>query len=98
MSLVDTIHIGFPKTATTWVQEKLLSSLPEVASLGKPYTVDINYREVLNDLRRQLAVRYVGDSRHSQAQVAYLLGFTDVSAFSHAFKRWTGVPPSQYAA
>ena len=54
------------------------------------------YRGVLNTLRQQLAVRYLHDSRHSQAQIAYLLGFTDVSSFSHAFKRWTGSSPSQF--
>ncbi|MEO1019238.1 MAG: AraC family transcriptional regulator [Pseudomonadota bacterium] len=56
----------------------------------------ISYRELLNQLRRQLALRYLNDGRHTQAQIAYLLGFTDVSAFSHAFKRWTGSSPSRY--
>lgn len=55
-----------------------------------------NYRGLLEALRRQLALRYLNDNRHNQAQVAYLLGFTDVSSFSHAFKRWTGSPPSRY--
>lgn len=56
----------------------------------------VTYRDLLNDLRRQLALRYLNDGFHSYAQIAYLLGFADVSAFSHAFKRWTGSPPSRY--
>ncbi len=56
----------------------------------------ISYRDLLNQLRRQLALRYLSNGHHTQAQIAYLLGFTDVSAFSHAFKRWTGLPPSRY--
>lgn len=57
---------------------------------------DISYRDLLNQLRRQLALRYLSDGHHTHAQIAYLLGFTDVSAFSHAFKRWTGSPPSRF--
>ena len=56
----------------------------------------VTYRVLLNDLRHQLAVRYLTEGRHTHTETAYLLGFTDVSAFSHAFKRWTGSPPSSY--
>jgi len=56
----------------------------------------VTYRDLLTDLRRELAVRYLSDRCHSSAQIAYLLGFTDASTFSHAFKRWTGRPPSRY--
>ena len=55
------------------------------------------YRDILNQIRRDLALRYLTDGNHTYAQIAYMLGFTDVSAFSHAFKRWTGSPPSRYA-
>ena len=34
--LVDVIHIGFPKTGTTWLQLALIPRMPEIASLGKP--------------------------------------------------------------
>lgn len=56
----------------------------------------LSYRDLLNQLRHDLALRYLTDGNHTHAQIAYLLGFTDVSAFSHAFKRWTGLSPSQY--
>jgi len=32
----------------------------------------------------------------SVSEVAYLLGYTDVSSFSRAFKRWAGVSPRSY--
>jgi AraC-like DNA-binding protein len=49
---------------------------------------------VLEDMRRELAVRYLEDPKLSISQVAWLLGFSEVAAFTHAFRRWTGMPPS----
>jgi AraC-like DNA-binding protein len=55
----------------------------------------LNFTEVLQQLRRDLAVRYLDDPKLHISKIAWLLGFNDVSAFTHAFKRWTGKPPSQ---
>jgi AraC-like DNA-binding protein len=40
-------------------------------------------------------VRYLDDRKLHVSKIAWLLGFRDVSAFTHAFKRWTGKTPSQ---
>ena len=55
----------------------------------------LNFTEVLQQLRRELAVRYLDDPKLHISKIAWLLGFNDVSAFTHAFKRWTGKTPSQ---
>jgi AraC-like DNA-binding protein len=55
----------------------------------------LNFTEILQQLRRDLAVRYLNDRKLHVSKVAWLLGFRDVSAFTHAFKRWTGKTPSQ---
>ena len=39
-------------------------------------------------------MRYVEDPDVPISRIAWLLGFEDVSSFSHAFKRWTGVAPA----
>jgi AraC-like DNA-binding protein len=54
------------------------------------------FRDVLNDLRREMAQAYLRDGRHTIAEITYLLGFSETAAFSRAFKRWTGVAPSRY--
>lgn len=54
------------------------------------------YREVLDSTRRSLAEDYLADGRHSQAQIAYMLGFSDQSNFSRAFKRWTNMSPKEF--
>ena len=56
----------------------------------------LNYRDVLESTRRSLAEDYLRDRKHSLAQIAYLLGFSDQSNFSRAFKRWTSMSPRQY--
>ena len=53
----------------------------------------LNFTEILQQLRRDLAVRYLDDRKLHVSKIAWLLGFNEVSAFTHAFKRWTGKTP-----
>jgi AraC-like DNA-binding protein len=52
-----------------------------------------SYREVLNQLRHELACGYLADPHISTGEVAFLLGFSELSAFYRAFRRWTGTTP-----
>ncbi|MFD1191374.1 AraC family transcriptional regulator [Phenylobacterium conjunctum] len=54
---------------------------------------DASFEAVLDALRRDMAQAYLSDGRLSVNETAYLLGFSDPSAFSRAFKRWTGKAP-----
>jgi AraC-like DNA-binding protein len=51
---------------------------------------------ILADLRKGLALRYVGTRDVDLSEVAFLLGFSQSSAFHRAFKRWTGETPLAY--
>jgi AraC-like DNA-binding protein len=55
----------------------------------------LNFTEILQHLRRDLAVRYLDDPKLRVSKIAWLLGFKEVSAFTHACKRWTGKTPRQ---
>ncbi len=48
----------------------------------------------MDEVRHELARRYMADERLALGEVAYLLGFSDPSAFHRAFKRWTGTTPA----
>jgi AraC-like DNA-binding protein len=52
------------------------------------------YEEVVDQLRRSLALQYVKEPSLSLSQIAWLLGYEGSSSFNHAFVRWTGRSPS----
>jgi AraC-like DNA-binding protein len=54
------------------------------------------FEKVLNELRCKLALRHLEDDKLSVSEVAYLVGFSDPAAFSHAFKQWTGSSPRAF--
>jgi AraC-like DNA-binding protein len=53
------------------------------------------FGEILERLRQSLASRYLADDRMSVQQIAWLLGYSEPGAFTHAFKRWTGKTPGR---
>ncbi len=54
------------------------------------------FAKLLSDVRRELGFRYLRDPRIAIAEVGFLLGFGDVTAFHRAFRRWTGTTPARY--
>jgi AraC-like DNA-binding protein len=55
----------------------------------------LSFASVLDEMRRELALRYLTDAKLSISQVAWLLGFQEAGALTHAFRRWTGQTPSE---
>jgi AraC-like DNA-binding protein len=54
------------------------------------------YTELLDQLRRDLALHHLAEPRLTVSEIAFLLGFSSQSAFGRAFRRWTGVAPLTY--
>jgi AraC-like DNA-binding protein len=50
----------------------------------------LTFAGVLQRLRSDLAKRHLADETLSISEIAWLLGYQDVSGITHAFKRWTG--------
>ena len=57
---------------------------------------DTSYTELLSETQRELALIYIRDSNRSIGEITYLLGFSEPSNFTRAFKRWTGQSPAEY--
>ena len=55
-----------------------------------------SFQKVLQEVRRELAVRYLSDGRLKALEVAMLLGYSNFSSFTTAFKSWYDMPPAAY--
>ncbi|MEJ2532884.1 MAG: AraC family transcriptional regulator ligand-binding domain-containing protein [Halioglobus sp.] len=54
------------------------------------------FKELVQEARLHLAHKYLRERNCSVLETAYLLGFSEASTFSRAFKRWTGMAPAEY--
>jgi AraC-like DNA-binding protein len=59
-------------------------------------TEGTGWQQVVDELRRDLAVRLLADGRRSIEQVAVNLGYVDARSLHRAFRKWTGVAPGAY--
>lgn len=57
---------------------------------------DTSYQDILDETRLTLATQYLRQQHYSIGDVAFLLGFSDFSNFSRAFKKWTDQTPTNY--
>ncbi len=55
-----------------------------------------NFKKLVDELRRELALSYLERTQHSMGEISFLLGFSDLAAFYRAFRRWTGRTPLDY--
>ena len=55
-----------------------------------------SHQDLLDEVRSELSRRYLQESKLAICEVAYILGFSEPSAFHRAFRRWTGVTPKEF--
>jgi AraC-like DNA-binding protein len=55
-----------------------------------------SFQTILQEVRAELAVRYLRDDRLNALEVAMLLGYSNISSFTTAFKSWYDLPPAKY--
>jgi AraC-like DNA-binding protein len=56
----------------------------------------VTFGEILEEFRAALARRYLKDRELPISEIAWLLGYREISSFTHAFKRWTGMNPREF--
>jgi AraC-like DNA-binding protein len=66
--------------------------------LNKLEQKNTSYKEILENLRSTLARQYIEQQNMQISEITFVLGFSDTSSFSRAFRRWTGLSPSDYRA
>ena len=68
-----------------------------VATLRRKLAAEgTGWQQVVDELRRDLAVRLLADGRRSVEQVAVSLGYVDARSLHRAFRKWTGSAPGAY--
>ena len=55
-----------------------------------------SFESLLNDVRRERALQYIQSNDYSVQEIGHMLGFSDLSNFSRAFRRWTAMSPTEY--
>ncbi|KAA0974246.1 AraC family transcriptional regulator [Pseudomonas sp. ANT_J28] len=55
-----------------------------------------HFQQLLDDTRKELACSYLSQASRPVTEITFLLGFSDTSNFTRAFKRWTGLSPTDY--
>jgi AraC-like DNA-binding protein len=55
-----------------------------------------SFQKVLQEVREVLAVSYLSDERLKSLEIAMLLGYSNISTFTTAFKSWYDIPPAEY--
>jgi AraC-like DNA-binding protein len=55
-----------------------------------------SFQQVLDEVRREAALKHMRSRRVNIDEVAFLLGFEKANSFHRAFKRWTGVTPGEF--
>ena len=56
----------------------------------------VAFAEILEETRLALAKRYLVERDLPVSEIAWLLGYAEISSFTHAFKRWTGITPREF--
>jgi AraC-like DNA-binding protein len=56
----------------------------------------VSFGKILEEFRAALARRYLKDRELPISEIAWLLGYREISSFTHAFKRWTGMNPREF--
>ncbi len=56
----------------------------------------VNYSDLQNEVRKTLALNLLENENLALAEIAFALGYSEVSAFNHAFRRWVGQSPGDY--
>jgi len=91
-----------------WLERELRAGTPSADRAAEQFGVSVrtmarrlrargtSHQRLLDDVRRQLAMRYLLDTSFTIKEVAELLGFAEASTFDRAFRRWSGGSPGDY--
>ena len=90
--IIDDLPSGTPSEADV-ARRIFVSSRTLQRKLAEEGT---SFRELLLQVRRELAEQYISDKHMPLAEISYMLGFAEQSSFFRAFRKWTGKSPAKF--
>jgi AraC-like DNA-binding protein len=90
-AIAQTLHAGRPSLEST---ARALQASPRTLQRHLQ-ELGVTHRQIVDNVRREMAERMLATRRISISEVAFLLGFEDVSGFRRTYRKWTGKSPSR---
>lgn len=99
---------SLPQKVKRVIAQLLSDGLPNMSDIARRFGLSqrtlhrrlgeegITFQTLLDDARRELAMGLLVNSDYSLAEVSFLTGFSEQSAFNRAFKRWSEQTPASY--
>ena len=90
------------------ILKRLKAEIPKTGEVARELTMSVrtlqenlkkegtSFREILNSVRKEIAIKQLLKSQNNVTDVAFLTGFSDISIFSRNFKKWTGLTPTEF--
>lgn len=106
--LRDNENVSLAARLALWLEERLPEGEPQLSEAASRCHMSVRslqrrlgeekltWQKLLENTRRALVERHLGAPGMSVTEMAFLLGFSEVSSFSRAFKKWYGVAPSRF--
>ncbi|WP_290537100.1 MULTISPECIES: AraC family transcriptional regulator [Alcanivorax] len=106
--LADSERGSLASKLTLWIEQRLPDGEPSLTEAAAECCMSsrslqrrladegLSWKQLVEDTRKMLVERHLRTPGMTVTQMAFLLGFSEVSAFSRAFKKWFGVSPSQF--
>src|SRR5262245_3283019 len=91
-ALTEAIRDGDPKLSR--VAKKIAMSPRSLQRRLSEHGLD--FKKLVEDTRQRLALKHLKERKDSLTEIAFMLGYSDLSAFNRAFKRWMGSAPLEY--
>ena len=101
-------HASIAMQVRSKIIEQLPDGIPKQENIAETLHVSLrslqrrlreeetSFKGLLEDTRQSLAQQYLRETHRSIGEITYLLGFSEPSNFTRAFKRWTGRTPAEY--